>query len=96
MLYLMFRCDFDVMKSLDVRVFMGSKHTHARRGKRKRITILMITRPWFCVHSEEKKAAEMLLLIDGTCDLAQIRDPVALHTTAAEQQHSLVVRTLYL
>ena len=44
----------------------------------------------------EKKAAEMLLLIDGTCDLAQIRDPVALHTTAAEQQHSLVVRTLYL
>ena len=64
--------------------------------KRKRITILMITRPWFCVHSKEKKAAEMLLLIDGTCDLAQIRDPVALHTTAAEQQHSLVVRTLYL
>ena len=56
----------------------------------------MITRPWFCVHSKEKKAAEMLLLIDGTCDLAQIRDPVALHTAAAEQLHSLVVRTLYL
>ena len=54
------------------------------------------TGPWFWVHSKEKKAAEMLLLIDGTCDLAQIRDPVALHTTAAEQQHSLVVRTLYL
>ena len=27
LLYLMFRCDFDVMESLDVGGFVGSKHT---------------------------------------------------------------------
>ena len=59
LLYLMFRCNFDVMESLDVgRIFVGSKHTPCvgMMGKRVRESDTSITET-LCRHCSNHGSA---------------------------------------